>query len=169
MKKYWPLFGTAGLFTADQLLKSYAEQNLDKAEERTVAGPVVLRRVENEGMCLGLLSDRPKAVRALSLAASAAVTVMQAAAFAGRKALWKKMALSLLSAGAWSNTFDRFARGYVVDYIGFSRKDAKCSKLSKLTYNMGDFLIAAGALMLSVYSLFVPTGRKKENAKVEES
>ena len=60
MKKKWFLIGTAGLFAADQILKTYAEQNLDKKEERKLAGPVVLRRVHNKGMCFGLLSDRRK-------------------------------------------------------------------------------------------------------------
>ena len=48
MKRKWFLIGTAGLFAADQLLKTYAEQNLDKQEERNVSGPVVLRRVHNK-------------------------------------------------------------------------------------------------------------------------
>lgn len=59
--------------------------------------------------------------------------------------------LTLISAGAWSNTFDRFARGYAADYIGFSIKNPK---LGKITYNAGDFFIASGAVILAAEALF---------------
>ena len=166
MKKKWFLIGTAGLFAADQILKTYAEQNLDKKEERKLAGPVVLRRVHNKGMCFGLLSDRPEIVRLLSLAVSGGVAGRQAVCLFQKKGFWKKAALSLLNAGAWSNTFDRFVRGYVVDYIGFSVKNTKAAKI---TYNLGDFFIAAGTMLLSFCSAFSsPKKKKEEVAKTEE-
>ena len=84
MKRRWFLFGTAGLFTVDQFLKSYVEQNLDKNEERKLAGPVVMRRVSNRGMCCGLLSERRGIVRTLSLTA------------AGKRILEKESALPLI-------------------------------------------------------------------------
>ena len=62
MKKRWFLCGTGVLFTADQILKSYTEQNLDKNEEKELAGPVVLRRVAKTGLGLNPLSRRPKIV-----------------------------------------------------------------------------------------------------------
>lgn len=159
MKRKWFLIGTAGLFAADQLLKMYAEQSLDKKEERKLAGPVVLRRVHNKGMCFGLLSDRPEIVKILSLAVSGGVAGRQAVCLFQKKGFWKKVALTLLNAGAWSNTFDRFARGYVVDYIGFSCKHPEAAKI---TYNLGDFFIAAGTVLLSLCS-FLPFPTKNDS------
>ena len=104
-------------------------------------------------MCLNLLSDRPGVVRILSAAAAGTVTVLQVVALMRKKGFWKKTALSFLSAGAWSNTFDRFARGYVVDYIGFKFGN---EKVSRITYNLGDFFIGAGAAVLSLAGLFEP-------------
>ncbi len=153
----WFLTGTAGLFTADQVLKTYVEQKLDKKEEKKLKGPLVLRRVDNPGVCLGMLADKPALVRGLSAAAAGAITVLQTAAIMKKEGFWRKTGLSLLSAGAWSNTFDRFARGHVVDYIGFKLKEPG---LAKITYNLGDFFIAAGALLLSVGSLLPMPGRK---------
>ena len=43
MSRKWSLIETAGLFAADQLFKTYAEQNLDKKEERKLAGMLVFR------------------------------------------------------------------------------------------------------------------------------
>ena len=82
---------------------------MDKNEEKELAGPVVLRRVANTGMCLNLLSGSPKIVRAFSLAAAGFVSLLYTLALFRKKGAWKKAALSMMTAGAWSNTFDRFA------------------------------------------------------------
>ncbi|MCC2254351.1 signal peptidase II [Ruminococcus sp. CLA-AA-H200] len=147
-------WGTAGAFAADQIMKSYAEQNMEKNEERTLTDRIVLRRVHNRGMCLNILSDRPRIVRGLSAAAAGVVTVMYASACVRKKGICRRAGLSLLTAGAWSNTFDRLARGYVVDYIGFQTKN---EKISGITYNLGDFFIAAGSALLVISEL-----RKKQ-------
>ena len=165
MSRKWSLIETAGLFAADQLFKTYAEQNLDKKDERKLAGVLVLRRVHNKGLCMGLLSENQAAVKWLSLAASCIVTVCQTIVSFRRKGFWKKKGLALMTAGAWSNTFDRFARGYVVDYIGFDIKDPKTAKI---TYNLGDFFITAGAVILSLRSLFSPSGKEKKKVQRTE-
>lgn len=151
MKKRWFLCESAALFAADQLLKSYVEQNMDKGEEKQLNSRIALRRFSNKGMFLNLLADKPETVRVLSAAAAGIVTVFQAVVLFRKKGFWKKQGASLMAAGAWSNTFDRFARGHVVDYAGW-----KCShkKISSITYNLGDFFIAAGAGILSVAALF---------------
>ena len=55
IRKLWSLGGAAALFSLDQIMKSYAEQNLEKGEEKYLMDKVVLRRVHNKGMCLNLL------------------------------------------------------------------------------------------------------------------
>lgn len=157
MKRHWFFWGTGVLFVSDQILKSYAEQNLEKNEERKLTERIVLRRVNNNGMCLNLLSDQPKLVRIASAAAAGIVTALQCLSMMSKKGFWKKTALSLLSAGAWSNTFDRFVRGYVVDFIGFKCKN---DKVSRITYNLGDFFIGTGALLLSVTGLLGTKSKK---------
>lgn len=163
MKKRWFWTATAVLTAADQLLKYSAEQNLEKGEERPLTDRIVFRRVENRGLCLNLLSEKPELVKGLSAGAAGCVTVLQAAALLRKRGLWTNMGLALLTAGAWSNTFDRFARGYVVDYIGVRSGN---KKLTDLTYNLGDFLIAAGTLILSLAVLFSP-GSRKQRGKAE--
>ena len=114
MKRRWYPAVAAGLFAADQAVKTGVSQNMDKGAEKKLAGKAVLRRVENRGLCLGLLSGSPAVVRGLSAAASGIVTVLFGAALAGRKGACRKAGYTMMAAGAWSNTFDRFARGHVV-------------------------------------------------------
>lgn len=150
MKRRWYLILAAGLFTGDQILKAMIEQTFEKNEERKLAGAVVVRRVGNKGMCLGLLSGQPKIVRAFSFAASAAVSISGLVSLVCGKGILRKMGSCLAAAGAWSNTVDRFIRGYVVDYIGFRMKN---TRLAALTYNLADFFIAAGTLLISIDSV----------------
>ena len=62
----------------------------------------------------------------------------------------KKLSLCLIIAGALSNIFDRFTRGYVVDYIRI-----KVKGLDKVIFNLGDIFILVGSLMM-------PFGTKKK-------
>ena len=142
MKKRWFLYEATALFGADQICKTYVEQNLDPEEEKRLTDRVVLRRAHNRGISFGILKDTPKAVLTLSVLAASIVTVIQVFSMFQRKRILRSVSLSALAAGAWSNTFDRFARGYVVDYIGFP---CRKKKDSSVTYNFADFFIAMGA------------------------
>lgn len=63
-----------------------------------------------------------------------------------------------MTAGAWSNTFDRWIRGYVIDYVGFK---TKWEKITRITYNLGDFFPAAGAVLMMRLRCFIL--RKERN------
>ena len=65
-----------------------------------------------------------------------------------RRTKIEKTALALVLAGGGSNLFDRFFRGYVVDYFSFTPK-----KLRHLVFNLGDLYIAAGMAVLSATEL----------------
>ena len=161
MKKILFPAGGAALFAADQILKSYAEQNLEKGEERPLTDRIVLRRVHNKGMCLNLLDEEPGLVRTLSLVSASVLTGFYFLTLFRKKGFWMKKGLSLMTAGAWSNTVDRCAKGYVEDYVGF-----RCGneKISAVAYNLGDFFLAAGGVISAAAALFRP---KRKNRKSE--
>ena len=56
---------------------------------------------------------------------------------------------TLILSGACSNLYDRFRKGYVTDYIGFETEN---KAFREITFNIGDFCLAAGALILSAVS-----------------
>ena len=152
MKKIWFIGESIVLIALDQSLKLYTEQNLNPGEEKHLTDRIVLRRVKNKGMCLNLLQDRPEVVKKLS------------AGLFRKGHFFRKNGLALLSAGAWSNTFDRWTKDGVADYIGI-----KCGneKVSAITYNLADFFIFAGNVILAAAALF--SGGKRKNRKSEKN
>ena len=57
-----------------------------------------------------------------------------------------KTGLALILGGAYSNTYDRLRRKYVVDYITFP-------KISTVVFNLSDFGIMIGAMLLTISEL----------------
>ena len=90
MKRLWFLGGSTVLFAADQLMKTYVEQNMDKGEEKNLTDRIVLRRVHNKGMCLNLLDREPGLVKYLSLFSAAVLTVIYVIVLAPAGGFWKK-------------------------------------------------------------------------------
>ena len=95
--RWFPI--TAALAAADQAAKCYAENKLAKGEERAITDKVVLRHVQNEGVCMSLLEDEPETARILAGAASGAVLGWHAfTVVTKKKRFWKKAGLSLMAA-----------------------------------------------------------------------
>lgn len=149
---------TACLALLDIAAKSVIEVGMTRKEERTACGgKVILRKVYNRGFCMNLLEEKPEAVKYASAYAAVLLTMYQLFTLLRKKHRVKKIGLSLMTAGAWSNTFDRWIRGYVIDYVGFQ---TRWEKLTRLTFNLGDFLLGAGSILVALCTLF--HGRKKK-------
>ena len=54
------------------------------------------------------------------------------------------LGLSFLLGGAFSNTYDRLKRKYVVDYFSFQ---TKWSRFNRIVFNISDFCIMIGAML----------------------
>lgn len=148
---------TLCLTLTDIVMKSYVEGFMAKGEEHTICkGRVKLRKVYNKGMFLNLFDDKPGLVKILSAFVTILITIYQLITLLRRGNCLKKAGLSLMTAGAWSNTFDRWLRGYVIDYVGFRTKSKKAAEI---TYNFGDFFIMAGSMFMILASLF-PSKKK---------
>ena len=93
------------------------------------------------------LDAKPDLVKNLSFAGTIAAFLYELWLFRKPGNHAGKLGLALMAGGAVSNTFDRIKRGYVVDYIGFPFKK---EKLAQVTYNIGDFTIFIGAILMCV-------------------
>lgn len=120
-----------GAFVAgcDLGIKKYTEENVRDGEEHRIwKGKGIYRKVHNKGLMMNHLDSRPKLV---------------------------KLGISLMLGGAVGNTYDRFKRGYVVDYLSLKTKNRK---LSDITFNLSDLALFAGAILTVWSSLF---GKKR--------
>ncbi len=93
--------------------------------------------VKNKGFAMNRFDDHQRVVAGVS----AAMTAGAAAALICLPKEYRP-GLSLILGGALSNTRDRLVRKYVVDYL----------KIGRVYYNLSDFAIFAGAVLLVLAS-----------------
>ena len=147
------------LACADIGIKTFIESNYKRGEEKSIfKDKVKIRKVYNQGAAFNIMENEPEVVKKLSGALSIDLFIYYVFTLLRRGRPLEKIGLTLINAGAWSNTFDRWLRGYVVDYVGFN---TKWDQLNRLTFNIGDFFIMKGALLMVVSSM-LPHGRKTD-------
>ena len=59
-----------------------------------------------------------------------------------------KTALAMILGGGASNLYDRVKKGHVVDYFSFKTRSRR---LSGIIFNISDFFVFAGALLLVLF------------------
>lgn len=139
----------SGILGLDLGMKNYIEKNVDEGEVREKPGRLlIIRKHHNKGAFLNFGQQKQKIVMALSVLLTAALTVFFILTLgnAGKGAL--KWGLTLLLGGAYSNTYDRLFRKYVVDYVSFNVPFG----LREVIFNIGDFCIMAGSLFVLLAS-----------------
>lgn len=143
----------AGLFLllvcSDMGAKQYIEDTFKPGEERaTIFGKLVFRKVYNKGFMMNTLEKYPELVKGASAATGLLVAGYDGWLLAHKGRRIKKLGMTFLSAGAFSNIYDRLIRGKVIDYIGV---DSEKKKVSKVTVNLADLYIFIGALLGTGY------------------
>ena len=112
----WMAVVFAVLLGTDVICKQQVEENLDPGERRELfGGRVVIRKAYNRGFLLNLLEDRPRLIKGATMITSAGILIWDVLVFLKKGNFPRKLGLTLLSAGAASNTFDRMARGLYRD------------------------------------------------------
>ena len=103
------------LFALDMAVKQYIEENVSETEE----------------------------VKKASVMTTAAIGLLTIIEAFREGHMLSKIALTFLSAGALSNTYDRVVRGKVVDYIGIKSSH---KILGNITANLADIYILLGSV-----------------------
>lgn len=135
----------AGIFWGDFFLKNYIEKHVDEREEREIChGKLLIRKHHNKGMMLNAGQKKRKLVAAISLVFTLILTAVFIVSLGHRGNHLLRLGLSLLLGGAFSNTYDRLRRGYVVDYVSFP---VKWQGFRKIVFNCSDFCIIIGSLI----------------------
>lgn len=142
----------AVLLGIDEIFRQWVDENMNLGENRELfGGRIIVRKVYNRGFMLNLLDRKPVIVKGMTVIASIGILLYDVQIFLKKGKLIRKLGLTLASAGAAGNAFDRLARGKVIDYIGIP---ARNKFLGRITANLGDLYIACGGILLLVSGLF---------------
>ena len=136
------------IFAGELGIKNYVEKKRNAGEEKEICkGRILLRKYHNKGACMNLGEKKSNVVAGLSLILTAALALVFLFTLTRHGNGWLKAGLSLLLGGAFSNTYDRLKRKYVVDYFSFG---VKWAPLRAIVFNISDFCIMIGALIIAI-------------------
>lgn len=135
------------IFILECVIKAIVEKKGKIGVTKPVCGgKILLKKFHNKGFALNVGEKKQKAVAAVSLLLTLLVTA--GVLLFGNK--WNgliKTGLSFVLGGAYSNTYDRLFRTYVVDYVSFGVKNPK---LRRIVFNIADFCIMIGAILVVI-------------------
>ena len=135
-----------GIFGVELGIKNHVEKHRKEEEERpALGGALLLRKYHNRGAFLDMGERVRPLIALVSVMLSLVMTAVFVMTLGSRGSAVLKTGLALLLGGAYSNTYDRLRRKYVVDYFSFG---VKWQKLRRVVFNLSDFCIAVGAMML---------------------
>lgn len=133
-----------GIFLGEFWIKNRIEKSRNLPRQTRF---ILIRRYHNTGAMLNLGQSRRRVVAAVSVA-FCAITFIVFLLSLGRKGnRLLRMGLALLLGGAFSNTYDRLKRKYVVDYFSFR---VGWKPLRRIVFNLSDFCIITGALLAAL-------------------
>ena len=107
-------------------------------------GNIKVITYHNRGAFLNKGDKHPVAVAFISVIFSIIIGLVFVCTFTKRGLGALRFGLGLLLGGAFSNTYDRIKKGYVVDYIVFAKAP---SVIRNIVFNIADFAIIIGALI----------------------
>ncbi|MDZ8184778.1 MAG: signal peptidase II [Nostoc sp. ChiSLP02] len=143
-------------FFLDQITKYWVVQTFSL--EQTVPllpGIFHLTYVTNTGAAFSLLSGKVEWLRWLSLGVS--LVLIALALFGPTLNLWDQLGYGLILGGAMGNGIDRFALGYVVDFLDFRL-------INFAVFNVADSFISIGIVCLLIASFQkTPTSTGRSN------
>ena len=130
------LLGTAAVvFAVDHLTKWLVSRNIPLGQQVPETGPITIHHVENRGAAFGLFPQAQFIFLAVALVVAVYILV------AGRRygpGVFPQALLGMVLGGALANAVDRFAQGYVVDFIDLQRWPV---------FNVADMAIVVGILV----------------------
>ncbi len=138
----------AAVFAGDLWIKNYIERTGSESEIRQLwKGRILIRKHHNRGAVLNVGQARRKLVAAISVVMTVAAVVIFILSLGQKGNHVLRIGLALLLGGAFSNTYDRLKRKYVVDYFSFG---VKWKPLRNVIFNLSDFCIMIGALTAAI-------------------
>ena len=137
------------LFLCEWFIKNMTEAwGKEKEQKDLWGGRLYLTKYHNKGAFLNLGEKRKELMAVISVLLTVFCLILFLLSFFQKGNALLKAGLSFLLGGAFSNTYDRLKRKYVVDYFGFRTKSFP--GLSKVVFNLSDFFILTGAMLAAL-------------------
>ena len=134
-----------GIFGLETGIKGHIEKTkTEQTNERICGGVLLVRKHHNRGAFLNAGEKKQKLVMLVSVVLTAVLTVVFLLTLGTAGKVLLKWGLTLLLGGAYTNTYDRLKRKYVVDYVSFI---VPVKGIRRIVINIGDFCIMFGALL----------------------
>ncbi|MDE7322143.1 MAG: signal peptidase II [Lachnospiraceae bacterium] len=150
------------LFAGDGFFKYLIEKSENADRKFNRDNKIVIKKYHNKGAMLNIGDKNQHFVALLSLVFSAFVTGMFVVTLGMKGKGLLNAGLALILGGAYSNTYDRLKRKYVVDYFSFHIDTKKyrsriwkslAVRLNTIVFNLSDFGIIIGAMLLVISEL----------------
>lgn len=140
----------------DQLSKLWILGAFELGESREVlSGILNWTYIQNKGAALGILSEHRWVFMILSAVLIAAILLF--IVFSKDITRPLVVVLAMILGGGIGNMIDRFAYGYVIDFI-----DVKFLPFWKWIFNVADIFVTVGAVLLAAVYILTELKRKKE-------
>ena len=139
---------SAVIFISDLFIKNTVDRK-EHPHKELCHGRIIITKLHNKGIMLGKLSDKESTMKILISISMVLTYILYIPLLFKKGHSLAKLGFGMLLGGAWSNFYDHFFRGYVVDYIripyGF---------IKKLVFNISDFFIFIGTVIAAIFSIF---------------
>lgn len=146
MKELWSVWIPAVVAVGDLRIKNRIESDRQMPKEKPILkGRVILRHFHNPGAFLSLGREHGALVRLLSVVLTLAVAGLFGLSLTQKGNGLARTGYALLLGGAFSNTYDRLFRKYVVDYFSFH---TGIGALDRMVFNLADFAVLIGAVCI---------------------
>lgn len=141
----------ASIFIGEFMIKELVEKYVKNGEKKLILKEkLFLTKYHNHGAALNFMEKKKGLVAFISVLLSLVCTILFFITLTkeGKEPL--KLSLAFLLGGAYSNTYDRLKRKYVVDYVGFHHKK---KRKTEIIYNLSDFCIILGAMFSALFGV----------------
>ena len=133
------------IISIEWYLKNYIEATYDFKKQKLIfKDKIRVRKYHNYGAFLNMMETKKRFLHTISLLFTLIISIFFLLTLFQKGNKLLNLGLTLLLGGAFSNTYDRLSRSYVVDYFSF------CSpfpKLNRIVFNISDFCILIGTLL----------------------
>ena len=136
----------AGIFTLDFWIKQYVDKKYSLKEKHLkFKNKIYIEKYYNHGAALNLLQKYPRVTRLLQTIMMVIVCVWYYISVKKSAKAIEKIGVACLLGGGLNNLYDRYTKGYVVDYLGF---EFGPRWFRRIIFNISDFFVFIGAVMI---------------------